>query len=106
MQINKKSRRPGATTERKPKRPDAEAARVAKTSAKKAARVSDKAVRQDRHDQVEHRLRQELEGTGAQGRVRDLVARVLGNERTPALEQMIARLQAAARTDTASPYGT
>ncbi len=105
MQINKKSRRTGSVAEHKAKRLDGEAARTGKAAVKKPARASDKAVRQDRHDQVERRLREELEGTGAQGRVRDLVGRLLGTERTPALEQLIARVQAAAKSDTASPYG-
>ncbi|MBI1949036.1 MAG: hypothetical protein HYS27_25330 [Deltaproteobacteria bacterium] len=105
MQINKKNRRSGTATERASKRQDGEATRTAKTATKSNARAADKVSRPSRHDQVERRLREELEGTGAQGRVRDLVGRLLGTERTPALEQLIARVQAAAKSETASPYG-
>ncbi len=102
MQINKKKTRPSSLTAQKTKRPAAEGTRSTKAAAKKPARATEKAEPQD---QLERRLRDELEGTGAQARVRDIVGRLLGNDRTPAVEQMIARLQAAARSDTASPYG-
>lgn len=102
MQINKKKPRTSSLSAQKAKRPAAEGTRATKAAAKKPARAIEKSERQD---QVERRLREELEGTGAQARVRDIVGRLLGNDRSPAVEQMIARLQAAARTETASPYG-
>lgn len=102
MQINKKKPRTSSVSAHKAKRPAAEATRATKTPVKKPARAIEKTERQD---QVERRLREELEGTGAQARVRDIVGRLLGNDRSPAVEQMIARLQAAARSETASPYG-
>ena len=103
MQINKKSRRTSTTPTEKGRKVGAESrVRADKTAARKAERAGGKGERQDR---IERKLRDELEGTGAQGRVRDIVTRLLGDERSPGVEAMIARLQSAAKSDTASPYG-
>jgi hypothetical protein len=106
MQINKKSRRSTTHASRKgtieePKAPIAKSASE-KTASKRAARG---AAKTERQDVIERKLRDELEGTGAPGRVRDVVLRLLGDERSPRMEAMIARLQQAATRDTASPYG-
>lgn len=99
MQINKKNRRPSSLSEHKSKKPAADAARAPKLAPKKLDRKT------ERQDQIERKLRDEIEGTGDSGRVRDIVVRLLGSERSPAIEAMVARLQAAARNETTGPYG-
>lgn len=99
MEINRKARRSGATAAQKAKRPEAE--RAGKGAAKKAVRAADKVDRTQ--DRLERRLRDELEGSGVG--VRDIVGRLLGQERTPAVERMVARLQTAQRVESTGPYG-
>lgn len=108
MQINKKSRRTSALPTDKAKKATAEGSRTRteKSAARKPERAAVKtAVKTADKDALERRLRDELEGTGAPTRVRDIVARLLGDERSPGVEAMIARLQKAARSETVSPYG-
>ncbi len=101
MEINRKARRSGSAPTAKAKRTDAE--RAARGTAKKPGRAVDKPARQQ--DRLERRLREELDGSGANQRVRDAVARLLGQERTPAVERLLARVQTAQRVETVGPYG-
>lgn len=101
MQINKKTRRPSTTK-----------ANVQRTAQKKGVekkpvdkKPATDGARQRELDRVEKGLRDELEGTGAPHRVRDIVARLLGDDRSPAVEKLIGRLQQAATDTTAGPYG-
>ncbi len=101
MEINRKARRSASSAAAKAKRVEGE--RAGKGAAKKAARAADTVAR--RQDQMARRLRDELDGSGAPVRVRELVADMLGPERTPAADRLLARLQSTQRVDTSGPYG-
>lgn len=107
MQINRKSRRNSTQAAEKAKK-GAEPGRVRadKAGAKAASRKGEPAAtKAARHDRLERTLRDELEGTGAPGRVREIVTRLLGDERSPAVDALVARLQKAAQSSSVSPYG-
>lgn len=107
MQINRKSRRSSAPPAEKAKKSaEPGRARADKTHSRTALKKGEPAAtKAARHDRLERTLRDELEGTGAPGRVREIVTRLLGDERSPAVEAMVARLQKAAQASSVSPYG-
>lgn len=107
MQINRKSRRNSTQAAEKAKKgTEPGRVRADKASAKALSKKGEAAsAKSARHDRLERTLRDELEGTGAAGRVREIVTRLLGDERSPAVDALVARLQKAAQSNSVSPYG-